>query len=103
MLVIKVNQNVAVHPVGGQQDQHNEIRNQQRAIEGVGVVKALESLIEKMVAEVGPNALRRSPRGQRRKQDEIRAEQGVRSKFSFYRIRGDASVPWVARAGSGFF
>jgi hypothetical protein len=66
-----------VHSVGGQQDQHNEIRNQQRAIERVGVVKTLKSLIQQVLAKIGPNAFGGSPRGQRRKQDEIRTEQGV--------------------------
>ena len=76
-----------MHPVGRQQDQHDEIRNQQRAIERVGVVETLKSLIQQMLAEIGPNALGGGPRGQRRRQDEIRTEQGVRWKPLFYRIR----------------
>ncbi len=67
VLVIQINQNIAVHAVAGEQDQHNEIRNQQRAIECVRVVKALKSLIQQMLAEIGPNALGGSPCGQRRK------------------------------------
>ena len=67
-----------MHPVSGQQDEDNEIRNQQRAIKRVGVVKTLKSFIQQVLAEIGPNALGGGPRGQQRRKDEIRTEQGVR-------------------------
>jgi len=78
VLVIEVNQNVAVHSVTRKQDQHDEVGNQQRAIECVRVVEALKSLVQQMLAEIGPNALGGSPCGQRGGQDEVRTEQGVR-------------------------
>jgi hypothetical protein len=61
VLVIQIHQDVAVHAVPGQQDEHNEIRNQQHAIECVGVVEPLKSLIEQMLAEIGQNALGGGP------------------------------------------
>lgn len=64
-----------MHPVTRQQHEHNEIRNQQRAIKGIGVVKTLESFIQQMLPEIGPNALRGVPCGQRGRQDEVRTEQ----------------------------
>jgi hypothetical protein len=76
VLVIKIDQNVAMHSVSGQQDEHNEIRNQQCPIKRVGVVKPLKSLIQKMLAEHRPDALGGGPRSQRRKHDEIRTQQG---------------------------
>ena len=60
-------------------------------IERVGVVKPAKRGIEKMLADVGPNALGSSPTRQRRGQDEIRNEQGVPGNFLFYRI-GDLEV-----------
>jgi len=47
-----------VHAVKGQQDQNDEIRNQEREIEGVRPVEAFESRIQKMCAEVMPQAMR---------------------------------------------
>ena len=75
VLVIQIHQNVAVHPVTGQQDQHNEIRDQQRSIECIGVIEPLKSLIQQMLAEIVPNALRGGPCGQRRRRDEISSQQ----------------------------
>ena len=46
-----------------QQDQHDKIRNQQRRIKSVGVIEALKSLIEKMLADVLPDPLRSDERG----------------------------------------
>jgi hypothetical protein len=48
-----------VHAVRGQQDQNNEVGDQQRHIEGVGVVQPSECRIEKMLA----NVLTDTPRG----------------------------------------
>jgi hypothetical protein len=42
VLVIKVDEDVAVQTVGSEQDQYDEIRNQQCDVEPVGVVKALK-------------------------------------------------------------
>src|SRR5271169_2533081 len=57
VFVIKVDQPIAVSAVRRQDDQHDEIRDQQSQIEGIDLVKALESLIQKMLAKVGPPAL----------------------------------------------
>ena len=38
VLVVEINQDVAMHSIPGQQDEHDEIRDEQRHIEGVGVV-----------------------------------------------------------------
>jgi hypothetical protein len=84
VLVIKVNQNVAVDSVSRQQNEHNEIWNQERTIEGIGVIKALKGLIQQMLAEVGANAFRARPRGQRaRRKDELRSDQGWFETFYF--------------------
>ncbi len=58
VLVIEINQDVAMRAIRRQQDQHDEIRNQQRRVEGVGVIEALKSLVEKMLANVLPDPLR---------------------------------------------
>ena len=39
------------------QDKDNEVGNQQRVVKSVRVIKALKSLVEKMLAEVGAEAL----------------------------------------------
>ena len=57
VLVIKIDQPVAVRPVRRQNDQHDEIGNQQRQVKRIDLVKALESLVQKMVAKVRPQAL----------------------------------------------
>ena len=58
VLVVQVNQLIAVHAVKRQQHQHDEIRNQQRHIEGVGVVKALKRRVQKMRPHVMAQAMR---------------------------------------------
>ena len=63
VLVIKINQHIAMHAIPRQQDQHNEIRNQQRHIKGVGLIQAFKRGIEEMLANVWPNALRRRKSG----------------------------------------
>ncbi len=64
VLVIKVDQPVAVHSVNRQQDQHDEIGNQQRQVEGVGLIQALKGLVQKMLAKVRPQALGGKNQGQ---------------------------------------
>ena len=44
--------------IRSQQDEHDEIRDQQRRVKSVSVIQTLESLIEKMLADVLPNPLR---------------------------------------------
>ena len=63
VLVIEIDQYVAVYAIRGEQDENHEIRNQQRQIEGVGVIKILESLIEKMLANVLPESAREHKNG----------------------------------------
>ncbi len=56
VLVIKIDQPVAVRAVGRQDEQHDEIGNQQRQIKGIDLIKPLESLVQKMLAKVGQHA-----------------------------------------------
>src|SRR5579864_764893 len=56
VLVIKIDKDVAVHAVRCQQDQDDEVGNQQADVESVGVVEALECPVEKVLADVGPDA-----------------------------------------------
>ena len=57
LLVIKIDQHVAVHAVRSQQNENDEVGNQQRQVEAVGLVKSLESGVEKVLADVLPNAV----------------------------------------------
>src|SRR5260370_33236101 len=57
VLVIKIDHPVAVRAVRRQDDQDDEIGNQQRQIKGIDLVKALESLVQKMLAKIGHQAL----------------------------------------------
>ena len=61
VLVIQIDQDVAVHSVSREQNQHDEIRDQQRHIESVGVVESAKRGIEKVLADVGTDALGGSP------------------------------------------
>src|SRR5437667_12370198 len=65
VLVIEIDQYVALDAVRGKQDENHKRRHQQGQIEGVGVIKLLESPIEKML----PNVLRESARGHKRGED----------------------------------
>jgi hypothetical protein len=47
----------------------------------------LKRFIQKMLAEIGPDAFWGSPCGQYARQDEIGMKQGSGGKPSFYRIR----------------
>ena len=58
MLVIEIDELIAVHSVRGQEDQDNEVRNEQRRIEGVGLIQPLEGRIEKMRLQVMAQAMR---------------------------------------------
>ena len=51
--------------VRGQQHKHDEIRDQQCHVEGVGVIEALESRIEEMLANVLSNTAGRGKSGQK--------------------------------------
>ncbi len=77
MLVVEVNQDVAVYSVTRKQDQHDEIRNEQRKIEAVGVIQATKRGVKKMLADIGTYASRANPHRQRRSQNEIREGQAV--------------------------
>src|SRR6267378_2377799 len=57
VLVIKIDHPVAVRAVRCQDDQDDEIGNQQRQIKSIDLVKPLESLVQKMLAKVGHQAL----------------------------------------------
>src|SRR5580698_2448108 len=57
VFVIKINQHVAVGAVRSQQNQNDEIGNEQCQVECVGVIEALKSLIQEMLADVLAHAL----------------------------------------------
>src|SRR5947209_9929242 len=52
VFVIHEDQRIAVHAIGGQNDHHDEIRNQQQQVKAIGRVQALKSLVEIMGAEI---------------------------------------------------
>src|ERR1017187_6141095 len=56
VLVIKIDQPVAVSSVCRQNNQHDEIGNQQRQVERVDLVETLKSLVQKVLAQIGPKA-----------------------------------------------
>ncbi len=58
VLVIKIDQHITVHAVGGQENQDDEVWDEQGNVEGVGVIQALEGPVEKMLAQVRPNPAR---------------------------------------------
>jgi hypothetical protein len=68
ILVIEVDQDVAMQTVRGQQNQHNEVRNQQGNIESIGVVKPLKRPVEKVLANVLTKPLGGGKRCQARSQ-----------------------------------
>ena len=66
--------------VSGEQNQYDEVGDQQRHIETVGVVNPAERRVEKVLAYVGPDAPRR--KGDSAK-SEIGDQEGVRSNELF--------------------
>ena len=56
VLVVEVEESVAVHTVRRQQHEHHEIGDQQRQVESVGVVEALKSSVKEVLAGVLPDA-----------------------------------------------
>jgi hypothetical protein len=66
VLVVKINQYVAMQTVGRQQDQNHEVGNQQCEVESVGMIEALEGPIQEMLLNVRTNALRRRHAHKRR-------------------------------------
>jgi hypothetical protein len=61
-----------VQAVRSEQDQYDEVRNEKRNVETVGVVQALERAVEEVLAYVRANSLGGNDRGNRR---QIRNEQ----------------------------
>ncbi len=55
VLVVKVNQNVAMRSVAGKQNQDDEIWHQESDVECVRMIEAPESRIQKMLTDIGPN------------------------------------------------
>ena len=56
VLVIKIDQPVAMAAIGREDDQNDEVRDQQRQIKGIDLVEALESLVKKVLAKIGAQA-----------------------------------------------
>ena len=52
VLVIKIDQLIAMHSVERQRDQHDEVRNQQRHVEGVGVIEPFERGVEEVRLQI---------------------------------------------------
>jgi hypothetical protein len=70
--------------VRGQQNQHYEIRNQQRDIKGIGVVQALKSSVEEVLTDVLTDPLR----GCKAKVgSQARNEIGVQRELLYGRLR----------------
>ena len=90
MLVVEINQDVAMTSITSEQNQHDEIRHQQRDIEAVGVVEATKRRIEKMLADVVADALGARQGGRECGDDEIRSQQRSPDKLLFYRIGRDS-------------
>ena len=64
VLVVEVDQHVPMRAVRREQDEHDEIRDEQRHVEGVGVIKAPESGVEKMLSNVLSDATGRGEGGE---------------------------------------
>ena len=71
MLVIQIDQLVAVHSVKRQQDQHDEVGNQQHHVEGVGVIQAAECGIEEMRPQVMAKPVRFHQRAAKQGEDSV--------------------------------
>jgi hypothetical protein len=71
-----------VHAIRGQENEHNEIRNQEGDVEGVGVVETLKSLIQKMLANVLADTFWRGQNRVRQVQNVRGYEQGFRRSYS---------------------
>ena len=50
--VVQIDQRVTMDPVACEQNQDHEIRDEQRHVEGIGVVNPLECGVKKMLANV---------------------------------------------------
>src|SRR5271165_3920464 len=70
MLVIKVDHPIAVGSVSSQYGQDDEVRNQQRQVEGIDLIETLKSLVQKMLAKVGAQALRDKNEGHGKRRSE---------------------------------
>src|SRR5208337_5015325 len=74
------------HSIPGQQNEHDEVRNQQSQVECIDVVETAKRFVEKMLPDVRGNPPGGSPRCQFRAQDEISNQPQLRSRTSFYRM-----------------
>ena len=52
VLVVEIDQLIAMHSVKRQRDQHDEVRNQQRQIEGVRLIQTFERGVEEVRLQV---------------------------------------------------
>ena|SRR2546422_8015754 len=74
ILVVEINQDVAMHTIRRQQKENKEIREQQRHVKGVGAIQTSECRIEKMLTDVLPKSAR-SRNGSERCERDRRAAQ----------------------------
>src|SRR5215469_11253203 len=86
VLVIKVDEDVAVHAVSGEQNQDDEVRNKQRKIECIRVIDPSERRVEEVLANIRSNALRRRENHDERAQNGISNQTKCPVKLLFYRI-----------------
>src|SRR5689334_22681095 len=87
-----------MHPVAGQNDHHNEIRDEQRQVKAVGRIEALEGLIQKLALEIvdqpplrigkepqresGTNVQRQAPTEQRLKSLDCKSSQVKKGRIT---------------------
>src|SRR5437899_7625502 len=75
ILVVEIDQDVAMHTIRRQQNENNEIREQQRHVKGVGVIQTSKGCIEKMLTDVLPNSARRRNGSERCERDRRAAQE----------------------------
>jgi hypothetical protein len=96
MLVIEVDEYVAVRSVPGKENQNDKVRHQQRHIKGIGMVEAPKRGIEKVLANVRTNSLRRSKRQEVRSQNEISHQAGIPVRNKYFTGLNTATGQWRA-------
>src|SRR5579871_1846830 len=82
VLVIEINEDVPVHSVSRQQDQHDKVWDQQREIEPVDVIQPFKSRIEEMLPDVRTNSFGSSPESRlstHHRQDGVRGQWTTRT------------------------
>jgi hypothetical protein len=79
VLVIEVNEYVAMNAVRSQQNQYDKIRNEEGDVKAVRVIKTLKRAVEEMLADVRADPLGSKDGGKR---CQIRNEQTIQARCS---------------------